>query len=169
MPAGGRSRRCGGSLPAKAVDTPPSPAMLPGMETVWGTTVAIDGRAVLLRGPSGSGKSDVALRLIDGGAGLVADDRTELVREGDRLVARAPEALRNRLEVRGIGIVTIPTVARAPLVLVVDLVPPEQVPRLPDPGRWSHAGIVVPLIMLTAFEASTPAKVRLAVRMVTDE
>ena len=139
------------------------------METVWGTTVAVDGRAVLLRGPSGAGKSDIALRLIDGGAGLVSDDRTELVREGDRLVARAPEALRNRLEVRGIGIVTIPTVARAPLVLVVDLVPAEQVPRLPDPGRWSYAGVSVPLIVLAAFEASTPAKVLLAVRMVTDE
>lgn len=143
--------------------------MLPGMETVWGTSVAIDGRAVLLRGPSGAGKSDVALRLIDAGAGLVADDRTELVREGDRLVARAPEALRNRLEVRGIGIVTIPAVSRAPLVLVIDLVPPEQVSRLPDPGRWTHAGVSVPLIVLAAFEASTPAKIRLALRMVTDE
>jgi len=143
--------------------------MLRAMETVWGTTVAIDGRAVLLRGPSGAGKSDVALRLIDAGAGLVADDRTELVREGDRLVARAPEALRNRLEVRGIGIVTIGSVPRAPLVLAVDLVPPEQVPRLPDPGRWTHAGVSIPLIMLTAFEASTPAKIRLALRMVTDE
>lgn len=143
--------------------------MLRAMETVWGTTVAIDGRAVLLRGPSGAGKSDVALRLIDAGAGLVADDRTELVREGDRLVARAPEALRNRLEVRGIGIVTIGSVARAPLVLAVDLVPPEQVPRLPDPGRWTHAGVSIPLIMLAAFEASTPAKIRLALRMVTDE
>jgi HPr kinase/phosphorylase len=121
--------------------------MLPGMETVWGTTVAIDGRAVLLRGPSGAGKSDVALRLIDGGAVLVSDDRTELVREGDRLVARAPEALRNRMEVRGVGIVTIPAVVRAPLVLVVDLAPPEQVPRLPDPGRWTHAGVSLPLIM----------------------
>jgi len=143
--------------------------MLPSMETVWGTTVAIDGRAVLLRGPSGAGKSDVALRLIDGGAGLVADDRTELVREGNRLVARAPEALRNRLEVRGIGIVAVPSTARAPLILVVDLVPAEQVPRVPEPGRWTHAGVSVPLIMLAAFEASTPAKVRLAVRMVGDE
>ena len=109
------------------------------------------------------------MRLIDGGAVLVSDDRTELVREGDRLVARAPEALRNRMEVRGVGIVTIPAVVRAPLVLVVDLAPPEQVPRLPDPGRWTHAGVSLPLIMLTAFEASTPAKVRLAVRMVTGE
>lgn len=139
------------------------------METVWGTTVAIDGRAVLLRGPSGAGKSDVALRLIDGGATLVSDDRTELVREGDRLVARAPEALRSKMEVRGVGIVTLPAVVRAPLILVVDLVPPEQVPRLPEPGRWSHAGVSIPLIVLAPFEASTPAKVRLAVRMVSGE
>ena len=169
MPGGARCSRPAVLLRAMAVDSRRPAAILPAMETIWGTTVAIDGRAVLLRGPSGAGKSDVALRLIDAGAGLVSDDRTELVREGNRLVARAPEALRNRLEVRGIGIVTTPSVARAPLVLVVDLVAPEQVPRMPEPGRWTHAGVSIPLIMLAAFEASTPAKVRLAVRMVTGE
>ncbi|MEC8388619.1 MAG: hypothetical protein VX098_10900, partial [Pseudomonadota bacterium] len=60
------------------------------MERVHGTCVAIDGAGVLLRGPSGSGKSDLALRLIDGGATLVGDDQLELSRVNDRLVARAP-------------------------------------------------------------------------------
>lgn len=138
------------------------------METIWGTVVSIDGRGVLLRGPSGSGKSDLALRLIDAGAGLVADDRVEVVREGDRLVARAPDSLSGQMEVRGIGIVIVQAVQRAGLVLVVDLVPLEQVPRMPDPGRWTHLGVSVPLITLHAFEPSAMAKVRLAVRQVSN-
>jgi len=137
------------------------------METIWGTVVSIDGRGVLLRGPSGSGKSDLALRLMDSGAGVVADDRAEISREGDRLIARAPEALAGRMEVRGIGIVAVPPVQRASLVLVVDLVPAEQVPRMPDPGRWTHLGVSVPLIALHALEPSAPAKVRMAVRQVS--
>lgn len=137
------------------------------METIWGNVLSIDGRGVLLRGPSGSGKSDLALRLIDAGATLVADDRAALAREGDSLVARAPEALSGKMEVRGIGIVSVPTVQRAALVLVVDLVPLEQVPRMPEPGRWTHLGVTVPLISLFALEASAAAKVRLAVRQVS--
>ena len=137
------------------------------METIWGNVVSIDGRGVLLRGPSGIGKSDLALRLIDGGASLVADDRVELAREGDSLIARAPEALSGRMEVRGIGIVSVQAVQRVSLVLVIDLVPLEQVPRMPDPGRWTHLGVSIPVISLHALEASAAAKVRLAVRQVT--
>lgn len=139
------------------------------MKSTWGTSVAIDGLGVLIRGPSGSGKSDLALRLIDNGALLIADDQTELVREGNRLVARAPEVIQGKLEVRGVGIVPVPSVVRAPLVLVVDLVPAEQVPRMPEPGTWSKDGISMPLIVLHAFEASAPAKLRLAVRRVVGE
>ncbi|WPZ35998.1 HPr kinase/phosphatase C-terminal domain-containing protein [Thalassobaculum sp. OXR-137] len=129
--------------------------------------LSIDGRGVLLRGPSGIGKSDLALRLIDSGASLVADDRVELAREGDSLIARAPEALSGRMEVRGIGIVSVPAVQRVSLVLVIDLVPLEQVPRMPDPGRWTHLGVSVPVISLFALEASAAAKVRMAVRQVS--
>ncbi|WP_416153174.1 HPr kinase/phosphorylase [Thalassobaculum sp. OXR-137] len=137
------------------------------METIWGNVLSIDGRGVLLRGPSGIGKSDLALRLIDSGASLVADDRVELAREGDSLIARAPEALSGRMEVRGIGIVSVPAVQRVSLVLVIDLVPLEQVPRMPDPGRWTHLGVSVPVISLFALEASAAAKVRMAVRQVS--
>lgn len=132
-----------------------------------GNVLSIDGRGVLLRGPSGIGKSDLALRLIDSGASLVADDRVELAREGDSLIARAPEALSGRMEVRGIGIVSVPAVQRVSLVLVIDLVPLEQVPRMPDPGRWTHLGVSVPVISLFALEASAAAKVRMAVRQVS--
>jgi serine kinase of HPr protein (carbohydrate metabolism regulator) len=132
------------------------------MELVYGTTVAVDGRAVLLRGPSGSGKSDLALRLIEAGAQLVADDQTRLVREAGRLVASAPDTIAGQLEVRGIGIVPVENVRRAPLDLVVDLVPPEQVERYPEAGTCTYLEISVPLLSLAPFEASTPAKVRLA-------
>ena len=89
------------------------------MIRVHGTTVALQGEGVLLRGPSGSGKSDLALRLIDAGARLVADDQTELKRAADGLVARSPAAIAGRIEVRGVGILDVPTVASAPLRLVV--------------------------------------------------
>lgn len=132
------------------------------MELVYGTTVAVDGRAVLLRGPSGSGKSDLALRMIEAGAQLVADDQTRLVREAGRLVASAPDTIAGQLEVRGVGIVPVQNVRRAPLDLVVDLVPPEQVERYPEAGTCTYLEIGVPLLALAPFEASTPAKVRLA-------
>lgn len=134
------------------------------MIDVHGTTVELAGIGVLLRGPPGSGKSDLALRLIDSGARLVADDRTLLRREGDDLIAAAPPTIAGRLEVRGIGIVTVPSVASSVLRLVVDLVAPGAVERLPEPGFAHLLGIDLPLISLTPFEASAAAKLRLAAR-----
>ena len=131
---------------------------------IHGTCVAVDGAGVLLCGPSGNGKSDLALRLIDGGALLVADDLTRLVRERGGLLAVAPERLAGRMEVRGLGIVALPHVRRAPLTLIVDLVAPEAIERLPEALTRSHLGLAVPLIRLDPFEASAPAKVRLAAR-----
>ncbi|MGH6959536.1 MAG: HPr kinase/phosphorylase [Dongiaceae bacterium] len=132
------------------------------------TCVAIDGAGVLIRGPSGSGKSDLARRLIDGGALLVADDGVELRRVGDSIAARfppdgAPEC-RGRLEVRGLGIVAVPCSDSARLDLVVDLVSGAPVERLPEPAAAELLDIAVPAIRLDGFEASAPAKVRLAVR-----
>ena len=129
---------------------------------VHATCVACSGRAVLLCGPPGSGKSDLALRLIDGGALLVADDQVVLRPNGDELVAAAPATIAGRMEVRGIGIVAVPHVAAAPVALVVDLVAPDAVPRLPEPARRTFLGIALPLIALAPFEASAAAKIRLA-------
>ena len=132
---------------------------------VHGTAVAIDGRAVLLRGPSGSGKSDLALRLIDAGAQLVADDQTELVRVGDRIVARPPATIVGLIEVRGIGILRLDPLMEAPLALLADLVQPETVERLPMPRLELVLGLDLPLIALMPFEASAAAKLRLALRV----
>lgn len=134
---------------------------------VHGTCVAIDGVGVLIQGESGSGKSDLALRLIDGGARLIADDQVELVARRNRLFAAAPPSISGRMEVRGLGIVTVPTAVDAALALVVELVPPGLVERMPKSLAWDYAGIRIPLIRLTPFEASAAAKVRLAVRAST--
>jgi serine kinase of HPr protein (carbohydrate metabolism regulator) len=128
------------------------------------TAVAIGSKGVLLRGRSGSGKSDLALRLIDGGAKLVADDVVEVEQRGAALMARAPARLKGRMEVRGVGIVAVPTVARARIVLVVDLVAAGAVERYPEPASTRILGIRLKLLKLWAFEASAPAKLRLAVK-----
>ncbi len=120
---------------------------------------------MLLRGPAGAGKSDLALRLIEEGARLVADDLVTLARAGDRVEMRAPERLRGRIEARGIGIVAVPWRARVPLALVVDLVAPESVERMPALARCTLLGVAIRRVRLAPFEASAPAKVRLAVAL----
>lgn len=134
------------------------------MEYVHATTVAIDGRGVLIRGAPGGGKSDPALRLIDAGARLVADDQTGLRRDGGRLIAAARAASAGRLEVRGLGIVEVPRLAEAPVGLVVDLVPAEEVQRLPEPASVLLHGVRVPRLAIAPFQASAAAKLRPAAR-----
>jgi len=138
------------------------------MVRMHASCVAIDGAGVLLRGPSGAGKSDLALRLIDGGALLVADDQVELEPSPQgHLFAAPPPALAGRLEVYGIGILEMDHLADVPVRLLVDLVSPAAVERLPEPRRCLLAGIAVPAIALAPFEASASAKLRLALRDVT--
>ncbi len=128
---------------------------------VHGTTVAIDGGAILLRGPSGSGKSDLALRLIDGGAQLVADDQTLLWRDGDRVLAEAPPAIAGLIEIRGIGIIKMDRADPVPLLLIADLVASRDVERMPVRGCETVLGVSIARIALAPFEASAAAKLRL--------
>ena len=130
-------------------------------ETVHASTVATDGRAVVIMGPSGSGKSDLALRLLDRGFTLVSDDQTVVKRDGDRLVASAPMNLAGKLEIRGIGIVDMETVSSVPVALLVELT--SEIQRLPDENRERPVlGIKLPLISIDAMTASAPSKVALA-------
>jgi len=137
------------------------------MGTVHATCIAVDGVGVLLRGPSGSGKSDLALRLIDGGALLVADDRVRLSlgdgAEAGRLIASAPAAIAGLLEVRGIGPLPAPCLGSAPVALVIDLKPGQEIERMPDPGCCAYLGQRLPLLQLDPFRPSAPAALRLAV------
>jgi hypothetical protein len=139
-----------------------SPA--PSSETVHASCVLIDGAGVLLYGLSGTGKSDLALRLIDRGAQLVSDDYTLVQRVGDRLLASAPATIAGRIEVRGLGVIDMPHVQDAYVRLLIAL--DEPVPRMPEaapPERWI-AGVAVPVVALAALEPSAPIKVELALR-----
>jgi serine kinase of HPr protein (carbohydrate metabolism regulator) len=130
-------------------------------ETVHASTVASDGRAVLISGPSGSGKSDLALRLLDRGFTLVSDDQTIVRRDGDRLVASAPPTIKGKLEIRGIGIVEMNTVSDVPVALFVELT--SEIMRLPDDRRDRPVlGVNLPLVSVDALTASAASKVALA-------
>ena len=135
------------------------------MIRVHGTAIALGSEGILLLGPSGAGKSDLALRLIDQGARLVADDQTELRREGDDIEMSAPATIAGQIEVRGLGIVSLPSLASAPLRLVVDLMPAAEIERMPLPRECRFLDCAVPAIALAPFEASAPAKLRLALRV----
>jgi serine kinase of HPr protein (carbohydrate metabolism regulator) len=130
-----------------------------------GSCVAWPEGAVLLRGPSASGKSDLSLRLLDHGATLVADDQVGLSRQGDRLMARAPDSLKGLLEVRGLGILTLGCQDQAELKLVIDLTDEERVERMPEPLFAEFLGLSLPLVRLSPWPASAADKVRLAVRL----
>ena len=122
-------------------------------------------RAVLLRGPPGSGKSDLAIRVVQAGGRLIADDQTHLARQRLALVASPPPSLAGMIEVRGVGIVRLARnqlMGRAPVALLVDLVPPDKVERLPERPTETLLEVAVPRLALAPFEASAVGKLCLA-------
>ena len=130
-------------------------------ENLHASCVSSGGRAVLIAGPSGSGKSDLALRLIDRGFTLVSDDRTILRKDGDKLIASAPETIKGKLEIRGIGIVDMDTVNNVPVALVVELTGDMQ--RMPDDSRERLVlGVGIPMVNVNSMTASAAAKVVVA-------
>ncbi len=138
------------------------------MEQLHATCVAIDKMGVLIRGPSGSGKSDLALRLIDAGARLVADDRCDIQIDNGRVMASAPTTIAGLLEVRGLGIMRIEALSRIPVSLLIDLVAEKDIERLPEPTTVDIAGVAISAIRLDPFSASAAAKVRMALAQVGD-
>ena len=130
---------------------------------IHASCVALSGAAVLLRGAPGAGKSDLALRLVDGGGMLVADDLCEIRRKGGRLLADLPAAVeprfRGRIELRGIGFLTLPYAGATPLSLVADL---SSVAGDGDClGKAVYLGVALPLVVLDPFHASAAARLRL--------
>jgi serine kinase of HPr protein (carbohydrate metabolism regulator) len=112
-------------------------------------------RGVLVEGPSGCGKSDLALRAMDSGFRLVADDRTLLWLSAGRLFGRAPQTLKDLIEVRGLDVLPAPALSMAEVVLVVRSGSPE---RLPDPQTAEILGAPLPVVEMDFREASAPAK-----------
>ena len=129
-------------------------------EMVHATTVAKDGRGVVITGRSGSGKSDLALRLIDRGFVLVSDDQTIIGKSGANLVASAPETICGKIEVRGVGILNMTFVDSAAVSLWVELT--NEIKRLPDDEKHMILGVEMPALRLDGLTASAPLKVELA-------
>lgn len=136
---------------------------------VHGTCVLVGARAVLIRGAAGSGKSDLAFRLIRGegaSALLVADDQVGIANEEGRLIASPPAALAGLLELRGLGLLPLPFAARAEVALIVDLVPRDAVTRLPEPRFVNLEAVSLPAVALHAFDLTAAEKVRLALETI---
>ncbi|MFD0985526.1 HPr kinase/phosphorylase [Methyloligella solikamskensis] len=143
---------------------------------LYGTCVAFGQNAILLRGRSGAGKSDLALRCLalqdpKFPPMLVSDDQVRVAPDADGGVTAAPpERLAGKMEVRGLGIVEMPYLPQARLMVICDLVPDEEVPRmLPEqPQTASVVGASLPIIKLAAFHPSSALKVKLAVLAASD-
>lgn len=132
----------------------------PAHETVvHATCVALERRAALIRGAAGQGKSGLALQLIALGASLVADDRTQLWRDGDRLMADAPDTIRGRIEARGLGILHLPAAGPTPVACVIDMDRDEDA-RLPPLAQASMMGLSLPVFAKTT-QAHFPAAILL--------
>lgn len=122
--------------------------------------------AIFIRGASGSGKSDLALRLMARGAELIGDDQVELEKRQENVFAGAVDAIRGLIEIRGLGLLRYPEAAPAKLRLIIDLVAREDVPRLPHWGDMDIFGVKIPLVKLHAFDASVIDKVHAAMMVV---
>jgi serine kinase of HPr protein (carbohydrate metabolism regulator) len=138
------------------------------------TCVAIGETGILIEGPPGSGKSDLALRLLDQpgfGYGtdllngrLIADDQVLIRRSGATLVASAPETISGRLEIRGLGIVSVAAVEAIPLGLMARLAPAETIERMPELeiSAVEILGLSLPLVLIDPRQPSAPARLRAA-------
>jgi serine kinase of HPr protein (carbohydrate metabolism regulator) len=147
---------------------------MPDTTMLHGTCLSVDGEGVLLLGPPGAGKSDLALRLVDQpgfgidgilrNARLVADDQVVITRRGNDLQASAPAALKGKLEIRGLGIAPLPAGDDVTLRLAVHLERAADIERLPDlaGSRLDILGLELPLVQVDPFAASAPARVRAA-------
>jgi HPr kinase/phosphorylase len=147
-------------------------------ELVHGTCVALGRRGVLLRGSPGAGKSDLALRFMalpgDGALcpGLVADDQVYVAANRDgTLTASVPPTIAGKIEVRGVGIMQVPFLPEAELVLVCDLAGSNDVPRMPAESAKTTvlAGVPLPTLRLAPFEASAPLKLKMALLRATPD
>lgn len=114
-------------------------------QVMHASCVAVGSRAVLVRGTSGRGKSGLALQLMAMGGVLVSDDRTRLWRAGETLMAAAPDAIRGRIEARGVAILRVPASDPVPVVLLVDM-DRTATERLPPPAHETVMGVALPLI-----------------------
>ncbi|MEL7430881.1 MAG: serine/threonine protein kinase [Pseudomonadota bacterium] len=138
------------------------------VQTTHGCVVIVDGKGVFLRGSAGAGKTSLALGIIERAtlagkhSALVADDRVQLVREGDHLLASPPDVLAGKVELRGYGITSIGCERVAPVTLVIDLVDDEMIDRMPEPMTTMLEGTRLPLVEVPKRHEALAARIVLA-------
>ncbi len=147
---------------------------MPEQTLVHGSCLSFGDAGVLLLGPPGSGKSDLALRLIDQAgygisgtekrAELVSDDQVLIRLIDGRLVASAPVAIAGRIEIRGLGLIGLSHRAEAVLTMAARLMAHNAIERLPDLeiDRFEMLGVSLPTVMIDPASASAPARIRAA-------
>ena len=139
------------------------------MKYLHGTAISLNELGVLIRGPSGSGKSDLALRLIGGGAELIADDQVIIEAVSEKLYLSAPLAICGLLEVRGLGVINVGAVKNIWLALIVNIKLCEEIERTPEIKYELHEGISIATIEIDAFHASALEKIKIALRIQNGE
>lgn len=129
------------------------------LKRIHSTSVVIDDNGVLILGDSGSGKSDLALRLIDNGATLISDDISICRKNSNNIYLYCPPEIKGLLEVREIGIITVPFVERIKLRLVVNLKSNNN-ERFPKESSFRILGIKIPIINIEGKNSSAVAKIK---------
>ena len=126
---------------------------------IHATCVNINSKGVLILGDSGSGKSDLALRLITiFSAKLVSDDRVDIFNDSGIIKAKAPNILKGLLEVRGVGIIKQDYLKETNIDLVVKLTT-DKIERMPLPQNYKIENIDIPMYLVNPFESSAPSKI----------
>lgn len=139
--------------------------------TVHGSALVAGERGVLIRGPSGSGKSALLVAMLASGPAnrLVADDRVGLAAHHGRLVATVPDTIAGLVELRGQGIIRYPHLSPARIHLVVDLAPAAECPRMPEAGdgHVTVAGVALPRLLLPIGATDGPLRANVALQRLT--
>jgi serine kinase of HPr protein (carbohydrate metabolism regulator) len=133
---------------------------------IHGTALQFSKKGILLLGNSGSGKSDLALRLMDKGGKLIADDQVIVKRVKDKIIASCPSSLSGLLEVRGIGIIKIASIVQTSLDLVISLSPKEKIERLPESQMYELLDVSLPYYFLDPMQASVVARLKMILSLI---
>lgn len=132
---------------------------------VHASCVSFEDKGVLILGDSGSGKSDLALRIIDAGGVLIADDYVEIRIVNGEVYGHVPDSIKGMLEIRGVGLVNLTSVASTKIDLVLELSNREDITRLPEKSFYELNGVEVLSFNFDAFSASAIAKLRMICKM----
>ena len=131
------------------------------MALIHASCVEFMGTGLLICGPSGSGKSDLCLRMIEAGAAFISDDQTVLENKKGKLTARCPASIKGLLEIRGIGIVEMPFIDETEISLKLSLKSLDQIDRMPEKQTEFIEGIEIPVFSINAFSASAIIKIKM--------